>query len=352
MILTFFTYLLSFFAFAAVFVVITDRSLRSKGYAGPVSDHFDGTKFFNIKDGVSQQRSVGLFSVLKWMLSREKNMWKIRTVEQTKPMARVEDKELVATFINHATVLLQTEGLNIITDPVYSERASPFSFAGPRRFAAPGVAFDDLPPIDIILLSHNHYDHLDLATMKRLVARDHPLVIVSLGNAAFLSRHGIKDAVELDWWQSHEINGDISVTAVPAQHFSSRALSDRNKTLWCGFVVSTPNGDIYFSGDTGYGPFVQQLADHFPHGFRLGLLPIGAYRPEWFMKEVHVSPDEAFTMHDQLKIKDVMAIHFGTFKLADDTQDEPATRLRELTQNADGSRRFLALKNGERMRVE
>lgn len=351
MVAHFFEYVSLFILLIALLIAIADRLLRAEGYRGPVSDHFDGATFRNIKDQPVRKRSHGFGSALRWSLSRKKNAWETRAVRQAKPEDRVPGAGLVATFINHATVLIQTEGFNIITDPVYAERASPFSFLGPRRFASPGVAFDDLPKIDLVLISHNHYDHLDIATLKRLVARDNPRILVPLGNAVFLAKRGIRSGVELDWWQSDSAADNISVVCVPAQHFSARALSDRNKTLWCGYVIRTPHGDLYFAGDTGFGPFVDRIAEQFSKGFRFGLLPIGAFRPEWFMKEVHVSPDEAFAMQERLAIQDVLAIHFGTFKLADDTQDEPAERVRELARTIPASRRFLALVNGGSMEV-
>jgi L-ascorbate metabolism protein UlaG (beta-lactamase superfamily) len=342
-------YLTLFFAVIALVVFIVDRSLRTKGYQGPISGHFDGTKFLNIK--VSPPEEMRRGNPLKWVLSRQENPWEKRDVEQTKPVAEVSDGELIATFINHATVLIQTEGLNIITDPIYSERASPFSFIGPKRYAPPGVAFEDLPKIDVVLLSHNHYDHMDLPTLKRLAARDNPQIFVPLGNQEYLKRQGIDNVTELDWWDSNTISDNLSVVSVPAQHFSARALSDRNKTLWSGYIASTPHGDIYFAGDTGFGPFIDKIAERFPKGFRLGILPIGAFKPEWFMKEVHISPDEAFGLQDSLDIREVLAIHFGTFKLADDGQDEALAKAQELSANLPETKRFLALPNGGSIQV-
>jgi L-ascorbate metabolism protein UlaG (beta-lactamase superfamily) len=350
MILVFFVsillFLILFLLLATLLVVIVDRSIRSRGYQGPLSDHFDGTIFLNIKDAPVQSRSPRLSSILRWMLSRQKNVWEQRSVAQTKPGERVLGKELVVTFINHATVLIQTEGVNIITDPVYSERASPFSFAGPRRFINPGVSFEDLPKIDTILISHNHYDHLDLATLSKLAKRDQPRIIAPLGNKPFLELRGIPNVSELDWWESNTVSEDISIECVPAQHFSSRALTDRNKTLWSGYVIKTSHGDVYFAGDTGTGPFIDQIAKRFPSGFRLGLLPIGAFRPEWFMKEVHISPDEAYAIQSQLKVQDAVGIHFGTFKLADDAQDEPVERIAKLIKESSIPNRFHILPNG------
>lgn len=344
-------YFLIFIGLFFSVLFLTDRALRSRGYRGPISDHFNGTVFLNYKREGDVFERAGLASVLKWLLSREQNVWERRSVTQTTPLSHVEGAQLRVTMINHASVLIQTDGLNIITDPIYARRASPFSFVGPHRFTEPGVAFDDLPPIDVIVISHNHYDHLDLTTLRRLIERDNPRLFVPLGNQEFLERRGIRTSTELDWWQTETISPSVTIRAVAGQHFSSRALSDRNNTLWCGYVISTSAGDIYFAGDTGYGPFVQEIALRYPNGFRFGLLPIGAFRPEWFMKEVHISPDEAFRIQQELNIQKAMGIHFGTFKLADDKQDEPVLRVEEL-HNARGSTpTFLTLLNGESIEV-
>lgn len=344
--------------FAALFILFAfaaDALLRSPGYRGPKSDHFDGKRFFNLAK--EPERRHAKLSVLVWMLTRDKNVWVDREVVETKPVLRVPGKEIVATFVNHSTVLIQTEGLNIVTDPIFAERASFLSWVGPKRYVGPGVAFEDLPPIDIVLVSHNHYDHMDLATLRRIQSASKPLVITTLGNKAFLESKGIRGAVELDWWQAHEVPATasasaLSIEAVPAQHFSARALSDRDKTLWAGFIIHAPHGDIYFAGDSGYGPFVQEIAARFPQGFRLGFLPIGAYEPRWFMKPVHMSPDEAYAMRKELKIARAIALHFGTFKLADDAQDEPMTRLSELSKGEGAEGEFIALRNGGSIKVE
>ncbi len=329
---------------------ITDRIIRANGYRGSISDHFNGTVFTNIKnegEEAEDKRKRSFGRVLSWVLSRKKNIWEHREVIQIKPTERVQGQELIVTLINHATVLIQTNGLNIITDPIYAKRASPFSFLGPQRYTNPGIAFDDLPSIDVVLISHNHYDHLDIATLQKLALRDDPKIIVPLANKELLERHGLSNVTELDWWESAALPLGFTVVCVPAQHFSARAISDRNKTLWSGYVIRPPvNRDIYFAGDTGLGPYVDQIAKKFPSGFRLGLLPIGAFKPEWFMHEVHVSPDEAFMMKEKLAIKDVVAIHFGTFNLAEDRQDEAKERVAALLKEKpiDGS--FTVLENG------
>lgn len=347
-------YLLTFIAVCAVAAFAADRILRAPGHSGPVSDHFDGAKFLNVglgKEGYPE-RTHGSLDVTRWLLSRDKNRWEKRKVAQSKPAPRVDGGEVVATFINHATVLLQTEGLNIVTDPIYARRASPVRWVGPKRFAAPGVAWKDLPVIDLVLLSHNHYDHMDVATLRRLRDAFDPLIIAPLGNAAFLRKKGFANVAELDWWQSRKLTRTTLVQAVPAQHFSARALSDRDRTLWCGYVLRAVHGDIYLAGDTGYGPFADEIARAYPRGFRFGLLPIGAYEPQWFMREVHMSPDDALRLKDRLGVREAMAIHFGTFKLADDAQDQPRDRLALIREGREEEiGRFEALDNGASMTV-
>jgi L-ascorbate metabolism protein UlaG (beta-lactamase superfamily) len=233
------------------------------------------------------------------------------------------------TFVNHATALLQMDGVNVLTDPIWSERSSPVSFAGPKRVVPPGLRFEQLPPIDVVLVSHNHYDHLDLPTLRRLAAEHDPRILVPLGNRALLERAGVHGAEELGWWKSVVVADGVRVAAVPARHFSGRGMLDRNRALWAGFVVSGPAGSAYFAGDTGFGPHFQEIRDRFGSP-RLAFLPIGAYRPEWFMSRVHMSPDEALRAHRILGAGTSVGIHFGTFRLADDGQDEPPERIEAL----------------------
>ena len=209
------------------------------------------------------------------------------------------------------------------------------------------MKFEDLPPIDIVLISHNHYDHLDIQTLLKLQADHRPRFFIGLGNLAFLTAREINDAVELDWWEVVKISDDLSVTCVPAKHFSGRGLSDGNATLWCGFVIQTPTGNVYFAGDTGMGSHFKEIKERFRR-FRLVLLPIGAYLPSWFMHPVHLSPSEAIDVHYLLEPDVSMAIHFGTFALGDDGEIEPAFELHEALKNrdkSDGS--FWTLDHGE-----
>lgn len=271
---------------------------------------------------------AGLSEFIKWSRNRERGGWDPPGTAYplgAPPPARVDPAVTRVTFVNHATVLIQFAGLNILTDPIWGERASPVPFAGPRRARPPGIRFDDLPPIDLILLSHNHYDHLCAATLRRLARRDAPGMITGLGNSPVPRRAGFASIRELDWWEAAEAGG-IEVTYVPAQHFSGRGLFDRFKALWGGFYLRAPVGTVYFAADSGAGPHFEEIRN------RLGApdfscIPIGAFRPRAIMQPVHVSPEEAVEVHQQVGSRQSMAIHFGTFPLADDGQHEPAERL-------------------------
>ncbi len=296
-----------------------------------MSDHFDGERFFN--PGAKQARGLG--EVLRWRFSSKPTKWPdwIDDVTPSKP-ARGVTGELRVTMINHATLLLQMDGGNILTDPIWSERTSPIAWAGPKRHRAPGVRFEDLPPIHLVLLSHNHYDHLDLPTIKRLAAEHRPQFAVPLGVAALLRSERIAVAAELDWWDRHE-----AITCVPAQHFSARGVTDRNRTLWCGYTIETPLGLVYFAADTGFGPHFAQIRERCGP-LRAALLPIGAYKPEWFMGPVHMSPQDAIRAQAVLQPGVCVPIHFGTFQLTDEGPEDP---LKELG-DAPG---WVVLRNGQ-----
>lgn len=237
------------------------------------------------------------------------------------------------TWIGHATVLAQLGGLNLLTDPIFSERASPVSFAGPRREQPPGVALADLPRIDAVLVSHNHYDHLDLASCRALAAQPggSPLFVVPLGLADWFRRRGVERVVELDWWQQHTLDG-VDIALVPAQHWSARGLADRMKTLWGGFAVFAPDCQLFFAGDTGYSRDFADIRERFAErqrdgGFDIALIPIGAYEPRWFMKEQHVNVEEALKIHADLGARRSLGVHWGTFELTDEALDEPPRQL-------------------------
>jgi L-ascorbate metabolism protein UlaG (beta-lactamase superfamily) len=299
--------------------------------------HFDGSRFFN----PGQPQARGWLEVLKWQLNsrKERSPRFVADVEPSRPPARVEPGELRVTFVNHATVLIQHPDFNILTDPVWSERASPVAWAGPRRHRAPGVRFEDLPRIDVVLLSHNHYDHLDIATVRRLASNSQTRFVVPTGVASLLRSNYIASD-ELDWGDSVDAC-NTRIHSVPAMHFSARGLFDRNRTLWCGYVIEAGGCVIYFAGDTGFGPHFAMIRERFGPP-RLALLPIGAYDPRWFMGPVHMAPEDAVKAHEILGAKTSIAIHHGTFQLTDEAIDTPARVLRSCAPEC-----FFALANGD-----
>ena len=314
------------------------------GYAGEESDHFNGKTFVN-GDGYEEKSTSDL---LKWMTSRKPGPWTELTEEDIiygeKPAARISDSTQVITYINHSTFLIQTNGLNIITDPVYSKRVSPFSFAGPKRMRPPGIRFEDLPDLDFVLLSHNHYDHLDINTLKKIKEIHNPTFITPLGVDLYLNKEGIPKTISLDWWQETPVSDSVDVAAVRAQHFSSRGMFDRDKTLWAGFVIKSPNGNTYFAGDTGYNTFFAEIGERYAP-IKTSLIPIGAYIPRWFMSPVHVDPAQAVQIHKDLNSELSIGMHFGTFPLADDGQSEPINDFNE----AVGDENFILVGEGEKI---
>ena len=264
------------------------------------------------------------------------------------------------TWIGHATALVQAGGLHVLTDPVFSERASPVSWAGPQRTLPPGVAMDDLPPIDVVVISHNHYDHLDRQSIQQLYERSQRLghataFLVPLGLKSLLASWGVAGVQELDWWQSARV-GETDFFLTPVQHWSARGLFDRNRTLWGGWSVFGPDLHWYFAGDTGYSPDFVQTRQHFADrqasaqggGFDLALIPVGAYEPRWFLQPQHVNPAEAVRIHQDLGAKRSMGVHWGTFELTDEPLDQPLRDL-QATRDAAGlaSSAFFVLAVGE-----
>jgi L-ascorbate metabolism protein UlaG (beta-lactamase superfamily) len=319
--------------------------LSGPSYKGPVSDHFDGKKFIN-PGGIQQQ---GLGSVLKWMLNRERGPWKEqKTADYGKRPVSREKETIRITFVNHSTFLIQVDGLNIITDPIWSTRTSPFTWAGPKRMRLPGIRFEDLPRIDAVLISHNHYDHLDLPTMRTIFGGHHPRIITPLGVKEFLDQESITGATDMDWWQEQRLSDSVSVQCVPAQHFSARGAFDRNETLWCGYVIKTSKGNIYFAGDTGYNENTFKEVGERSGKMQVSLLPIGAYKPNWFMAPVHTSPEEAVKIHFDVRSEKSFGIHFGTFPLGDEGQEDPVLDLRRACAKYNlNENQFTVLKEGE-----
>jgi L-ascorbate metabolism protein UlaG (beta-lactamase superfamily) len=312
------------------------RSLRGgPGYSGPPSDHFDGYRFFN--PGATTGRSFRDF--LRWQRTRQRKPWPEWVQNRAQPAlpAHLARGEIALTFINHITFLLQFDGLNVLTDPVYSQRVSPFRNLGPRRVRDPGLAFEDLPPIHLVLVTHNHYDHLDIETLLRLEQTHSPRFVTSLGNRGFLEQFGIRAASDLDWWQSVELTAAnegrdypspaaAKITLTPAQHWSSRWPPNRNRTLWGGFVVGASGRQVYFAGDTGYGGHFREVRERLGR-VDLALLPIGAYEPRWFMRDQHMNPDDAVRAHLDLDANISVAAHFGCFQLTDEGIDDPPLEL-------------------------
>ena len=324
-------------------------------YTGPKSPHFNGTHFFNRVSADKSTWDMVRVSAGLLFTAEEWPEW-IEHQPRRIPEARVQDKTISVTFINHASVLIQVAGVNILTDPIYSLRASPVQWAGPKRVRRPGVRLEDLPPIDVILISHNHYDHLDLDTLHTLQERhlkepgssgpSGPLILAGLGNAQLLQEHGLQYFQELDWGQRVSLH-DVEFIFSEGQHRSGRGFSDQMKTLWGSFVIRTSQGNIYFAGDTGYGPHFSEAREQ--HGsFTLSLLPIGAYEPRWFMQNIHMNPRDAVQAHIDLGSQQSVGIHFGTFQLTYENVDQPlhdlARALQELQVPND---QFWAMQFGE-----
>ncbi len=325
---------------------VRDRLLRAHPQTHPGSPHWRQDKFVNQEEGVRSGRAVW-----RWLRTRQPQPWPawVENERFAAPSPRLAgaDAGWRVSFINHATVLLQLGPYNLITDPVWAERVSPFAFAGPRRVRAPGIALHDLPPIDLVLLSHNHYDHMDLATLRFLHERERPLILTGLGNGFYLRRAGIDHVHELDWWQTYTWR-DLSCHFVPARHFSGRGLGDRDQALWGGFVVDTAQGSLYFAGDTGWGEHFAQIAARWPQGLRLALLPIGAYEPRWFMRVAHMNPEDAVRAWQTLRAEQALAIHFNTFQLTDERIDQPVCDLQAaITAAGLAAEKFWVLREGE-----
>jgi L-ascorbate metabolism protein UlaG (beta-lactamase superfamily) len=319
---------------------------RNRYYDGPVSDHFDGVRFFNPGHPATDR---SLRQILQWKLGDKPAIWpKSLPARQVRPDARVDGLRI--TMVGHATLLIQAAGLNLLTDPVWSERTSPVGFAGPRRVAPPGIAFADLPPIHVVLLSHNHYDHLDMASLRRVQADHGALIVTPLGNDTII-RSAIPDArlAAGDWGSCIELPGGAQVDIVPAYHWSARGIADARMALWGGFILHTQVGKVYFAGDTGYGDGAIFRAMRARHGpVDVALLPIGAYAPRWFMAAQHTDPEEAVRIMLDLEASHAIGIHWGSFQLTDEPHDEPPALLRRaLADRGIAEARFPAAAAGD-----
>lgn len=313
------------------------RSLAGgPGWSGPVSDHFDGRVFFN-RDA-SAGRSF--WDLLRWRRTAQKKAWPNWVENRARPSLprSLEAGEMALTFVNHITFLIQFRQLNILTDPVYSQRVSPFRNIGPKRVRAPGLPFEALPRVDVVLVTHNHYDHLDIDTLVRLEAEHQPHFITGLGNRVFLQGFGLRNVTELDWWQSVQPRAGVgvppddvgmaghSVMLTPAQHWSARSGRNRNRTLWGGFMIVADGRRVFFAGDTGYGRHFSEIRER-AGSPDVALLPIGAYEPRWFMGPQHMDPEEAVRAHLDLNAHVSVGTHFGCFQLTDEGIDDPVIEL-------------------------
>ncbi len=310
-----------------------------------VNEDYQSAKKHHLPNGFqnnyTQASDKSTLDLLKWTLNR----WKegLPKPPNTPTPVIAPDMDFVLsnsgstqtpaiTWIGHSTVLVQMGGLNILLDPVFSQRASPVQFAGPKRHQAPGIALDKLPPIDLVLISHNHYDHLDKASVQALSkqATGSPLFVVPLGVKKWMLDQGIERVQQLDWWEKIALGG-LEVHFTPVQHWSARSLADRRATLWGGYALLAPDFHLYFSGDTGYSPDFKDTQQHFAPrqtpalggGFDLALIAVGAYEPRWFMKDQHVNPAEAVQVHLDLQAKRSIGVHWGTFDLTDESLDQP-----------------------------
>ena len=304
---------------------------RNPYYNGPVTANFDGLRF---SDG--RPVAKGLVDVLKWQMQGGAERWPAQyaTPQQDRPPAQVAGLRI--SHIGHASFLIQTGGVNLLVDPVFSERASPFQFAGPKRANAPGIAFDDLPKIDAVLVTHNHYDHLDVLTLARLAARDNPRMIMPLGNDVIVRAAVPGARTEAhDWEAEVALPGALSLRLVPSYHWSARGALDRRMALWASFILETPAGKVYHIGDTGYHDgslFRRHGKDHGP--FRLAILPIGAYEPRWFMSDNHMDPFEAVQVMQSLGAQEAIGHHWGTFQLTNEGVERPLEALDQALREA------------------
>lgn len=320
--------------FITILLIMQLLSCSPRYYQGPITDHFDGTQFYN----PGKPLNKGMLEVLKWQWTRTPQPWPeyadLPSLDQ--PPQRVRGNQLRVSFVGHVTVLLQTQGLNILTDPVWSDRASPLSWIGPQRVHPPGIRFDDLPPIDLVLVSHNHYDHLDLPTLERLWHRDHPRIIVPLGNDALIAARIPAAQIDArDWGEHVQVTPELSIHLEPMHHWSARTPFDRNRALWATFVLATPGGAVVFVGDSGYGDgeYFRKIGEKFEK-FRLAMLPIGSYDPRWFMAYGHMNPEEAVCAYHDLGQPSTLPIHYGTFQLADTGYEAPLRDLKAAMERA------------------
>jgi L-ascorbate metabolism protein UlaG (beta-lactamase superfamily) len=298
-------------------------------------------------------KEPGRLDILRWKLFYPAEKWPKHVENTHTPQLpnSISKSQVYVTMINHATLLIQVAGLNILTDPIFSERASPFSWMGPKRVRAPGLLFKELPKIDYVLVSHSHYDHMDIPSLQQLARKDNPIFLVPLNNAPILQKNGINNVQELNWWQQFTINPHQSITLVPSHHWSQRTLFDKDRSLWGAFVISSNDLKIFFAGDSGFGEGKHfEMIKSKMNKIDLSLLPIGSYEPRWFMQYHHMNPDEAVKAHKILSATKSIGIHFGTFQLTNESYEAPVIELKnQLLKQQVPSEDFIAPNNGQTM---
>ena len=314
-------------------------------YDGPKSDHFDGKRFY-APEPIDKKNWL---AVARWKFTSKPAKWpEWVDIKTDKPPAKVEGDELRVAFVNHASVLIQTQGMNILTDPIWSERCSPISFLGPKRVNEPGIKWEDLPKIDVVLISHSHYDHLDLPTVKKLVARDNPHLIVPLGVDTIIRKASSNANITAIDWEKSATVGKLTVHAEPTQHWSARTPFDNSESLWASYVLDFGKDKLYFSGDTGYasGEIFKKIGKKYGP-IRFAMIGIGAYEPRWFMHESHIAPFEAVKIYQDIGAQYAMPMHFGTFQLSDEGREQPVQDLNIALGKAGISKnKFKALQPG------
>lgn len=336
--------------FSCFLLLILYSCSSTNPYFNPDKTHHTKSGFKNPSDSFV---SHGFGGLLKWYSSRWMNE-EDNDPEHFNYEANTNDGiELQnftgswsVTWVGHATSLIQWEGLNVLTDPIWSDRCSPVSWIGPKRYTKPGIDLDNLPKIDIVVISHNHYDHMDLDTLFELEKRYSPTFFVGLGNKKFLIKSGLTKVVEMDWWDEVLIQGK-RIIFTPTQHFSARGIFDRDETLWGSFAFIGNKTKIYFAGDTGYFDGFKEIGEKF-EGFDLAILPIGAYNPRWFMEPVHVDPSQSVQAFIDLNANYMMPMHYKTFVLSDEALDDPLnSTIQNFADKGISIKRLLSLNIGE-----